>query len=62
MTILLAQDLTLGEAAPEEDEKIELHMTPLSEVLRLIQNGKIQDGKTMIGVLLFAAQRKTKSA
>lgn len=62
MTILLAEDLTLGEAAPEEDEKIELHMTPLSEVLRLIQAGKIQDGKTMIGVLLYAAQRKTKSA
>ena len=58
MSILLAEDLTLGEATPEEDEKIELHMTPLSEVLRLIHAGKIQDGKTLIGVLLYAARRR----
>ena len=53
MTILLAEGLTQGEAAPEEDEKIELHMTPLSEVLRLIRAGKIEDGKTLIGVLIY---------
>jgi ADP-ribose pyrophosphatase len=57
MNILLAEDLTLGIATPEEDEKIEIHMTPLSEVLRLIDAGKIQDGKTLIGVLLYAAQQ-----
>jgi ADP-ribose pyrophosphatase len=56
MTILLAQDLTLGAAAPEDDEKIEIRMTPLSEVLRLIHAGKIEDGKTLIGVLLYASQ------
>jgi ADP-ribose pyrophosphatase len=53
MTILLAEGLTQGEAAPEEDEKIELHMTPLSEVLSLIRAGKIEDGKTLIGVLMY---------
>jgi ADP-ribose pyrophosphatase len=58
MTILLAQDLTLGVAAPEEDEKIEVLMTPLSEVLRWIHAGKIEDGKTLIGVLLYASQRQ----
>jgi ADP-ribose pyrophosphatase len=57
MNILLAEDLTLGIATPEDDEKIELHMTPLSEVLRLIHAGKIQDGKTLIGVLLYASRR-----
>jgi len=62
MTILLAEGLTLGEAAPEEDEKIELHMTPLSEVLRLIRDGKIEDGKTLIGVLLYADMWRTKPA
>jgi ADP-ribose pyrophosphatase len=55
MHILLAEELTLGKAAPEDDERIELHMTPLSEVLRLIQAGKIHDGKTLIGVLLYAS-------
>ena len=59
MNILFAEDLTLGQAAPEDDERIELHMTPLSEVLRLIHAGKIEDGKTLIGVLLYASLRST---
>lgn len=61
MNILLAEDLTLGEAAPEDDEKIEIHMTPLSEVLKLIHAGKIEDGKTLIGVLLYASQFHRKA-
>ena len=60
MTILLAEDLTLGEANPEDDEKIELHMTPLSEVLRLIYAGKIEDGKTLIGVQFYAGRRSAR--
>jgi ADP-ribose pyrophosphatase len=55
MHILLAEDLTLGEAQPEEDEKIELHMTPLSEVVAMIHRGELHDGKTVIGVLLYAS-------
>jgi len=62
MTILLAEGLSQGEAAPEEDEKIELHMTPLSEVLRLIRAGKIEDGKTLIGVLIYDDLWRSKSA
>jgi ADP-ribose pyrophosphatase len=58
MNILLAEDLTLGEATPEDDERIELHMTPLSEVLRLIHAGKIHDGKTLIGVLYYDSLRR----
>ena len=53
MNILFAEDLTLGQATPEEDEKIDILMTPLSEVMRLIHAGKIEDGKTLIGVLLY---------
>jgi len=53
MNVLLAQELTLGDAAPEDDERIEIRMTPLSEVLRLIKAGKILDGKTLVAVLLF---------
>ena len=59
MNILLAEDLTLGDAAPEDDEKIEIHMTPLSEVLRLIHGGKIHDGKTLIGVLYYDSLRRS---
>jgi len=62
MTILLAEGLTLGEAAPEEDEKIELHMTPLSEVMKMIHAGKIEDGKTLIGVMLYDSLRRGEVA
>ncbi len=58
MNILFAEDLTLGEATPEEDERIEIRMTPLSEVLRLIHAGKVEDGKTLIGVLLYQSLRR----
>ena len=61
MHILLAEDLSIGQATPEEDEKIEIHMTPLSEVLRLIHAGKIHDGKTLIGVLLYASAHNARS-
>jgi ADP-ribose pyrophosphatase len=60
MTILLAEGLTVGEAAPEDDEKIDVHMTPLSEVLRLIHTGKIEDGKTLIGVLFYDSLRRSR--
>lgn len=62
MNILLAEDLTLGEATPEDDERIEIHMTPLSEALRLIHDGKILDGKTLIGVLFYDSLRRTLQA
>ncbi len=60
MNILIAEDLTLGEATPEEDERIELFMTPLSKVLSMIHAGKIQDGKTLIGVLFYASMHTAK--
>ena len=60
MNILIAEDLTLGEAAPEDDERIELHMTPLSEVLRMIRENRIHDGKTLIGVLFYEHLRHSR--
>jgi ADP-ribose pyrophosphatase len=54
MQIFLAEDIRPGVAEPEEDEKIELLRLPLSELLHLIHNGKVLDGKTMIGILLYA--------
>ena len=62
MNIVLAEDLTLGEATPEEDERIEPLMTPLSEVMRMIHAGEIEDGKTLIGVLLYASRLFPPSA
>ena len=54
MTIYLAQGLTAGEARPEADEFITWKLTPLSLALRMLRSGKIQDGKTIAGVLWLA--------
>jgi ADP-ribose pyrophosphatase len=61
MNVLLAEELTLGNAAPEDDERIEIRMTPLSEVLRLIHAGKILDGKTLVGVLLYDSLHRSRN-
>jgi len=53
MQIYLARDIREGEAAPEADEHIEIFRMPLSKALILIQEKKIHDGKTLIGLLLL---------
>jgi ADP-ribose pyrophosphatase len=60
MQIFLAQGLTLGDAQPEEDERIDLYLISLSEVLRLIDDGIIVDGKTLVGVQFYARTLKAK--
>ena len=54
MQVFVAEDLTPGEAQPEDDESFELQFVPLSELLRLIDAGKILDGKTITSALLYA--------
>ena len=53
MTIFVARDIRPGSAKPEDDEHIELVPTPLSQGLQLIADGKIHDGKTIVGLTLF---------
>ena len=54
MKVFLAEGLEPGEAHPEEDEKIELRLVKLSDVLKMIEKGAILDGKTLTSVLLYA--------
>jgi ADP-ribose pyrophosphatase len=58
MQIYLARDIKQGAANPEEDEHIEIVRTPLSKALALIAANKIHDGKTLIGVSLYAAAHR----
>ncbi len=64
MQVYLAEDLTGGEARPEPDETLEIYPLPLSEVEQLIAEGKVLDGKTLIGIgayrQLRAARKKKK--
>jgi ADP-ribose pyrophosphatase len=59
MDIFLAEDLVAapGEGTPDDDERIELRSTPLSAALRLALDGKLHDGKSLIGILFYAALR-----
>lgn len=60
MQVFLAQGLTLGDAQPEYDEQIEIEMMPLSRLLKMMDEGKIQDGKTLISVMLYVRLREAK--
>jgi ADP-ribose pyrophosphatase len=51
MTVFLARGLKEGKPQPEDDESIECHLLPLSNVLADILAGKMRDGKTIASVL-----------
>lgn len=51
MSLFQAEDLVLGAKNLDHDEWIEHHIFPLKEALRMVKNGKIQDGKTIAGIL-----------
>ncbi len=60
MKIFLAEGLVAGDAHPEADERIELRLVKLSDVLKMIDKGAILDGKTLAGVLFYARQLAEK--
>ncbi len=59
MQIYLARDIRVGIAQPEADEHIEIIRLPLSKALALIAANKIHDGKTLIGLSLYDAARRS---
>jgi ADP-ribose pyrophosphatase len=58
MQIYLAREIRDGLAQPEADEQIEIVRLPLSQAMALVAANKIHDGKTLIGLSLYAAARK----
>jgi ADP-ribose pyrophosphatase len=57
MTIYLATDLTAGEATPMDDERIEARWFTRRELAKMIDDGKIEDAKTMVGFLTWRQRR-----
>ena len=51
MAVYLATGLRAGEAEPEEDEVIQIHMLPLPTVIKMVMSGTIRDAKTISSVL-----------
>jgi ADP-ribose pyrophosphatase len=54
MKVFLAEGLIAGDAHPEEDEHIDFRLVKLSELLEMVEKGKIVDGKTLTAVLFYA--------
>jgi ADP-ribose pyrophosphatase len=52
--LFLATDLVPSRLAQDADEFLEAVTLPLGEALRQVESGEIQDGKTIIGLLLAA--------
>src|ERR1700674_5024721 len=53
MYILLAQELTGGDARPEVDEKIISRAFTYSQLKQMIHGGKLRDAKTIAGLLYY---------
>jgi ADP-ribose pyrophosphatase len=51
MYILRAEELTEGEAEPEEDEKIEARAYTAKKLKQMIQKGKLRYAKSVAGIL-----------
>lgn len=58
MQIYLARDIREGEAHLEMDENLEVLRMPLSKAMGMVAEGKIHDGKTIIGLSLYDAARR----
>ena len=53
MFILLAEGLTVGEAEPEEDEKIISRSYDRKQLEEMIRAGKLRDAKSIAGILFY---------
>jgi ADP-ribose pyrophosphatase len=56
MSIFLARGLRAGLAQPEADEVIEVSFIPLKRAVEMVMKGKVQDAKTISGVLWLSHQ------
>jgi len=55
MYLYLASGLTPGAAKPDADEFLNVKAFPLPELLAALRDGRIKDGKTIIGLLYLQA-------
>ena len=53
MYLLLAEGLTVGEAQPEEDEKIIVAAYSKKQLEEMLEGGKMRDAKSIAGLLFY---------
>ncbi|MHB1936669.1 MAG: NUDIX hydrolase [Acidobacteriaceae bacterium] len=57
MQVYLAEGLSCGQSAPDEDEYIQHRQIPLSQALEWVDSGKIIDAKSIIAILMYVRRR-----
>lgn len=57
MQVYLAEGLSCGQSAPDEDEYIQHRQIPLSQALQWIESGKMIDAKSIIAILMYVRRR-----
>jgi ADP-ribose pyrophosphatase len=57
--LYVATGLRRGEIETEEDEEIEVEEVGLDEALRMIEENRIEDAKTIVGVLIYLTRRRS---
>ncbi len=57
--IYLAEDLTEGQAAPEDTEDLALRRVPFAEAVAMVLRGELRDSLTVVGLL--AAERHLRT-
>ena len=53
MYLLLAEGVTAGQAAPEEDEKIDVAAYTPKQLKQMLRAGKLKDAKSIAGLLFY---------
>ena len=62
MHLVEAWDLTPAKGEPDDDERIEVGFFTMNEVMKMIRQRKIHDGKTLVGILAHRMPRITSHA
>lgn len=57
MHLFLAEGLSDDRLQPDEDEDVTVELHTLVEALAMVADGRIEDSKTIIGLLAFARER-----
>jgi len=55
--VYVAQDLTAGEAEPEETEKLAIQKMPFAKALQWVMEGKITDSISVAAILKWNAMQ-----
>jgi ADP-ribose pyrophosphatase len=60
MHLFLAEELTVGAAAPMEDEDLEARWFTVREMKEMVARNEICDGKTVMGLFLYGEHKRRR--